>query len=66
MLARPGFKSSEWMVALITAVLNIANSAGNWITLKQAIVASLPAIGYVISRGLAKTEPRGTSGSTGA
>lgn len=62
LLSRPGFRSSEWAVALVTAALNLANSAQGWVTWKQAALASAGAVAYVISRGLAKTEPRGPGG----
>jgi hypothetical protein len=58
MLNRPGFKSSEWMVAAVTAVLNLANTSQGWVTWQQAVVPSVAAIAYVLSRGLAKYEPR--------
>lgn len=61
-LSRPGFKSSEWYVAIITAALNLANSSTGWVSWKQALVPSIAAIAYVVSRGLAKYEPRGTAG----
>lgn len=57
-LTRPGVKSSEFAVALITAALNLANSATGWVTWKQALLPTAGAIAYVISRGFAKYEPR--------
>lgn len=60
-LTRPGFQTSEWYVAFVTAALNIANSAAGWVSWKQAIVPSIAAIAYVVSRGLAKYEPRNTT-----
>ena len=61
MLNRPGFKSSEWGVALITAVLNIINSSQNWVSWRDALLPTLAAAAYVVSRGLAKYEPRGNN-----
>lgn len=58
MLNRPGFRTSEWAVALVTAVLNILNSSQNWVKWQDAILPTAAAAAYVISRGLAKTEPR--------
>lgn len=55
---RPGFQSSEWWVAIVTAALNLANSSAGWVTYKQAIPPTLAAVAYVVSRGLAKYEPR--------
>lgn len=62
-LTRPGFQSSEWWVAFVTAALNLANSSQGWVTWKQALVPSLAAVAYVLSRGLAKYEPRGPGGA---
>ena len=61
MLNRPGFRTSEWAVAIITAALNIANSSAHWVSWQQAILPTLAGISYVVSRGLAKYEPRGTN-----
>lgn len=58
---RPGFQTSEWYVALITAVLNLLNSSQNWVSWKEAIIPSIAAVAYVVSRGLAKYEPRGNT-----
>ncbi len=62
MLARPGFHTSEWAVALVTAALNLANASAGWVSWRQALLPTLAAVGYVISRGLAKYEPRGPAG----
>lgn len=64
MLARPGFHTSEWAVALITATLNIINASQNWVSWHDALLPTLAAVGYVVSRGLAKYEPRNTDGTT--
>lgn len=57
-LARPGFQSSEWFVALVTAVLNLANASQGWVSWKDALLPTAAAAAYVVSRGLAKYEPR--------
>lgn len=64
MLARPGFHSSEWAVALVTAALNLANDSAGWVSWRQAFLPTLAAVAYVVSRGLAKYEPRGAAGGT--
>lgn len=56
---RPGFATSEWAVALVTAVLNLVNDSQGWVSWRQALLPTAAAIGYVLSRGLAKYEPRG-------
>jgi hypothetical protein len=58
MLSRPGFRTSEWFVLVATAVLNIANSSQNWVSWRDALLPTITAAGYIVSRGLAKTEPR--------
>lgn len=58
LLNRPGLRSSEWWVAFVTAALNLANSSAGWVTWKQAIPPTVAAVAYVVSRGLAKYEPR--------
>lgn len=62
LLSRPGLQSSEWYVAFVTAALNLANSSAGWVTPHQAIAPTVAAVAYVVSRGLAKYEPRGGSG----
>lgn len=61
MIKRPGFQTSEWFVALVTAILNILNSSQNWVSWRDALLPTLAGVGYVVSRGLAKYEPRGTT-----
>jgi len=61
MLARPGFHTSEFIVALSTAILNIANASQHWVTWQQAVGPTLAAVAYVLSRGFAKTETRVTA-----
>lgn len=59
MLKRPGFQTSEWAVALVTAVLNIVNNSQGWVSWKDALLPTAAAVAYIVSRGLAKYEPRG-------
>lgn len=66
MLARwltPGLKSSEWYVALVAAGGNLLNDSQGWVSWRQALLPTLAAVAYVVSRGLAKYEPRGPGGS---
>jgi hypothetical protein len=65
MLKRPGFQTSEWAVALTTAVLNIINASQNWVSWKDALLPTVAAAAYVVSRGLAKYEPRGNPPANG-
>jgi hypothetical protein len=60
----PGLKSSEWIVAFVTAALNLANSSAGWVTWRQAALPTIAAVAYVVSRGLAKYEPRDPPGGT--
>ena len=59
----PGLRSSEFKVALLSAVLNLLNSSQHWTSWRNAATATAAAVAYVLSRGLAKTEPRGAGGS---
>lgn len=61
MLARPGFHTSEFFVAVITAVLNVLNASQHWTSWQQAVLPTIAAVGYVVSRGLAKVENRQTT-----
>ncbi len=54
----PGLRSSEFKVALLTAIGVLANSSAHWTSWRNAATATAAAVAYVISRGLAKTEPR--------
>lgn len=65
MFARPGFHTSEFLVALLTVAGNLVNASQHWVSWRDAATATLAAVAYVISRGLAKTEPRSDSGSGG-
>jgi tryptophan-rich sensory protein len=59
MLKRPGFQTSEWAVSLVTAILNIVNNSQGWVSWRDALLPTLAAVAYIVSRGLAKYEPRG-------
>lgn len=58
MLRRPGFHTSEWIVAVVTALGTLANASQHWVTWQQSLPAIAAAIAYIVSRGLAKNEPR--------
>jgi hypothetical protein len=58
-LSRPGVQSSEFKVLVaLTAWLGL-NADQHWLSLLQGLVVALPGITYALSRGLAKSEPRG-------
>jgi len=61
LLRRPGFHTSEWAVAIFTAALNLANNAAGWVSWRDALLPTLAAVSYIVSRGLAKTETHTTS-----
>lgn len=58
--ARPGFRTSEFLVALVTFVGYLVNAAADYVSTTNATLYSLPALAYIISRGLAKYEARPT------
>lgn len=58
MKVTPGMRTSEFKVAVATAILSLANSSQNWVTWHQALPPIGAAVAYIISRGLAKTEVR--------
>lgn len=58
-LVTPGVKSSEFFVAVLTVVGAIVSAAQDYLTNPQAAgLSGLAAVAYVVSRGLAKVEPR--------
>ena len=66
MLARPGFHTSEFLVALLTLLGSIIADAQGYITSTDATKLSVAgAVAYIVSRGLAKYEPRGPGGGVG-
>lgn len=55
----PGLKTSEFKVALITVIFSVVAYAADWINHRYAWGGGIAAaIGYILSRGLAKQEPR--------
>lgn len=59
MLTRPGFRTSEFVVAALTFLGFCGNAAAEWTSTQHATLYSLPALVFVLSRGLAKYEHRG-------
>jgi hypothetical protein len=60
-LTRPGFHTSEWLVAIGSIAWYILNAWQDYTTTTGAVTYSLPALVYIVSRGLAKYEARNTS-----
>lgn len=61
MLGRPGFRTSEFVVTVLTLIGSIVAALQDYIsnsTATQLTVAG--AVAFILSRGLAKYEPRGT------
>jgi len=57
----PGLKSSEFKVALLSVAVAVVSGLSDWVSNRYAFSGGiLAAIGYVVSRGLAKNEQRGT------
>lgn len=65
MLSRPGFRTSEFVVALATFVGYCLNAAADWTTTQHASLYSIPALVFILSRGLAKYEQRNTTPPAG-
>jgi hypothetical protein len=59
-LNRPGFKTSEFLVGVVTFLGFVFNAAQDWTTTHNAAIYSAPAIAYILARGLAKYETRGS------
>jgi hypothetical protein len=56
-------KTSEFLVAVLTLVGAVVSAGQDYITSGQAAGLSVAgALAYIVSRGLAKTEPRAPSG----
>lgn len=55
----PGILSSEFRVAVLIATLLGVNSDQHWISAIYALIVASPGLAYIVSRGLAKVEPRG-------
>lgn len=58
----PGILSSEFRVAVLIATLLGVNSDQHWIGAIYALIVASPGLAYIISRGLAKVEPRPAAG----
>lgn len=55
----PGLRTSEFKVAALTVVAAIVSAGADWVSNRFALGAGIVgAVGYVVSRGLAKTETR--------
>lgn len=67
MLSRPGFHTSEFVVALLNLLGSIIAAAQGYISDSSATKLSVAgAVAYIVSRGLAKYEPRGSGGANPA
>lgn len=61
MLNRPGFKTSEWMITVLNFAGQVALQLnGNETTGTATKYTLVGAVAYIVSRGLAKYEPRAT------
>lgn len=61
---RPGFRTSEFIVTVLTLIGSIVAALADYISDPTATKLSVAgAVAYIVSRGLAKYEPRGTGGS---
>lgn len=58
----PGTRSSEFRIAVLIATLLGVNANQHWVSLLYAAVMAAPGLAYIVSRGLAKNEPRGPAG----
>lgn len=62
-LSRPGVQTSEFKVLVALCGWLGLNAGEHWVsTVNALVIAGAPAITYALSRGLAKTETRDTSG----
>lgn len=58
----PGIHTSEFKAALLTVIVSVIAAAADWVSNKWGFAGGISAvIGYVLSRGLAKNEQRGTT-----
>lgn len=61
MLNRPGFRTSEFIVSVLVLVGSIIAALQDYVSDPTAVKLSVGgAVAFVLSRGLAKYEPRGT------
>lgn len=58
---RPGFQTSEFIVGVATVVWYLLNAWQDWYSTTGSVALSAPALSFIISRGLAKYETRGTT-----
>lgn len=61
--ARPGLRTSEFLIAVATVLWYVLNAAADWYSTGHAVELSAPAVAFIISRGLAKYETRATVAS---
>jgi hypothetical protein len=55
---KPGYKTTEFLVAVATAVGLVAASSADWLPPRYAAIGSAISAGaYAVSRGLAKITP---------
>lgn len=57
----PGILSSEFRVAVLIATLLGVNADQHWVGAIYALIIAAPGLAYIVSRGLAKVEPRGAT-----
>lgn len=63
----PGLRTSEFKVAALTVGVAVVAGIADWVSNRYAFAGGvLGAVGYVISRGLAKFETRGPGTPPGA
>lgn len=60
---RPGVQSSEFKVGMALLVWLGVDASQKWVSLLNALIIAAPGLFYIVSRGLAKTEPRGGGGA---
>lgn len=64
MLGRPGFRTSEFIVAVVNLIAQVALAMNGTVSDGTATKYTLAgAIAYIVSRGFAKYEPRGSGGN---
>lgn len=64
---RPGLRTSEFLVALLNLVAQVALAMNGTVSDGAATKYTVAgAIAYIVSRGLAKYEPRGPAGGAPA
>lgn len=57
--SRPGVQSSEFKVGLALLAWLGVNADQHWVSMLNGLIVAAPGIAFIISRGLAKVEPRG-------